>query len=95
MKEMAAKQSEYEAWNGAICFVMKEGKWKSEPNQPINLTVIEEGYDELVELFTKAMNGELAGRSPMCFVIDRDGHIVYFSEGYNIGVGDRMLEIVK
>lgn len=95
MKEMAAKQSEYEAWNGAICFVMKEGKWKSEPNQPINLTVIEEGYDELVELFTKAMNGELAGRSPMCFVIDRDGHIIYFSEGYNIGVGDRMLEIVK
>ena len=95
MKEMAAKQSEYEAWNGAICFVMKEGKWKSEPNQPKNLTVIEEGYDELVELFTKAMNGELAGRSPMCFVIDRDGHIVYFSEGYNIGVGDRMLEIVK
>ena len=95
MKEMAVKQSEYEAWNGAILFVKKEGKWKSEPKQPKNLTVIEEGYDELVEIFTKALNGELAGRNPMCFVIDRDGHIVYFSEGYNIGVGDRMLEIVK
>ena len=94
MKEIAAKQSEYEAWNGAIFFVMKEGKWKNEPKQPKNLTVIKEGYDELVEIFSKALNGELAGRSPMCFVIDRDGRIVYFSEGYNIGVGDRMLEIL-
>jgi hypothetical protein len=95
MKEIAAKQSEYEAWNGAICFVMKEGKWQREPKQPKNLTVMEEGYDELVEIFSKALNGKLAERSPMCFVIDRDGHIVYFSEGYNIGVGDRMLEIVR
>ena len=95
MKEIAAKKSEYEAWNGAIIFVMKEDKWKSEPNQPKNLMVAEGGYDELVDIFKKALDGELAGRNPMCFVIDRDGHIVYFSEGYNIGVGDRMLEIVK
>ena len=31
----------------------------------------------------------------MCFVVDKNGNILYFSEGYNIGVGDRMLEIVK
>jgi hypothetical protein len=95
MKEMAAKQEGYETWNGPMFFVKKEGQWKSEAKQPKNLNVVEEGYDELVAIFKKALNGELSEWSPMCFVIDRDGHIVYFSEGYNIGVGDRMLEIVK
>ena len=95
MKEIAAKQDGYETWNGPMFFVKKEGQWKSEPRQPKNLNVIEEGYAELVAIFKKTLNGELSEWSPMCFVIDRDGHIVYFSEGYNIGVGDRMLEIVK
>jgi hypothetical protein len=95
MKEMAAKQEGYETWNGPMFFVKKEGQWKSEAKQPKNLNVVEEGYDELVAIFKKALNGELSEWSPMCFVIDRDGHIVYFSEGYNIGVGDRMLEVIK
>ncbi len=94
MKEIAAKQSEYEAWNGPMFFVMKEGQWKSEPGEPKNLRVITEGYDELVEIFAKALDGELAGRSPMCFVIDKKGCITYFSEGYNIGVGGAMIEEV-
>ena len=95
MKEMAAKQEGYETWNGPMFFVKKEGQWKSEPKQPKNLNVVEEGYDELVAIFKKALNGELSEWSPMCFVIDRDGHIVYFSEGYNIGVGDLLLESVN
>lgn len=94
MKEIAAKQSEYEAWNGPMFFVMKEGQWKSEPGEPKNLRVITEGYDELVEIFAKALDGELAGRSPMCFVINKKGCITYFSEGYNIGVGGAMIEEV-
>jgi hypothetical protein len=95
MKEMAAKQEGYETWNGPMFFVKKEGIWKSEPDEPRNLRIITEGYEELVEIFTKALDGELAELNPMCFVIDREGHIVYFSEGYNIGVGDRMLEMVR
>ena len=95
MKEVAAKQEGYESWNGPMFFVKKEGTWKSETGQPKNLTVIEEGYAELVEIFSKALGRELGKRSPMCFVIDKKGNIIYFSEGYNIGVGDRMLEIVK
>ena len=95
MKEIAAKQEGYETWNGPMFFVMKEGIWKSEPGQPKNLRVIEENYTELVEIFSKALDKELGKRSPMCFVIDKKGQILYFSEGYNIGVGDRMLEVVK
>ena len=95
MKEIAAKQEGYETWNGQMFFVKKEGLWKSEPGQPKNLCVIEDNYSELVEIFSKALDKELGKRSPMCFVIDNKGNIIYFSEGYNIGVGDRMLEIVK
>ncbi|MBR0304753.1 MAG: transglutaminase domain-containing protein [Bacteroidales bacterium] len=95
MKEIAAKQSEYEAWNGPMFFVMKEGQWKSEPGKPKNLRVITEGYDELVEIFAKALDGELAGQSPMCFVINKKGDIIYVSEGYNIGVGSAMLEAIN
>ncbi|MBR4136018.1 MAG: transglutaminase domain-containing protein [Bacteroidales bacterium] len=94
MKEIAAKKDGYETWYGPMFFVMKEGQWKSEPGQPTNLRIITEGYDELVEIFTKALDGELAGRNPMCFVIDKKGDIIFVSEGYNIGVGDRMLKYV-
>ena len=95
MKEMAAKQYDYETWNGPMFFVKKEGQWKSEVGQPKNLSVIEEGYEKLVKIFSKAMDGELAELNPMCFVVDKKGNILYFSEGYNIGVGDRMLEVIK
>ncbi len=81
MKEVAAKQEGYESWNGPMFFVKKEGTWKSETGQPNNLTVIEEGYAELVEIFSKALGRELGKRSPMCFVIDKKGNIIYFSEG--------------
>lgn len=95
MKEIAAKQEDYETWNSPMFFVMKEGQWKSEPGEPRNLRIITEGYDELVEIFTKALDGELAGRNPMCFVIDKKGNIIYFSEGYNIGVGGAMIEAIN
>ena len=95
MKEIAAKQDGYETWYGPMFFVMKEGQWKREPREPRNLRIITEGYDELVKIFTKALDGNLAGLNPMCFVIDKKGQILYFSEGYNIGVGDRMLEVIK
>ena len=91
MKEIAAKKDGYETWYGPMFFVMKEGQWKSEPGEPRNLHVTSEGYNELVEIFTKALDGELAGRNPMCFVIDKGGNIIYFSEGYNIGVGSAMI----
>lgn len=95
MKEIAAKRDLYETWYGPMFFVMKEGQWKSEPGEPRNLRIITEGYDELVEIFTKALDGELAGRNPMCFVIDKKGNIIYFSEGYNIGVGGAMIEAMN
>ena len=95
MKEIAAKQEGYETWNGPMFFFKKEGIWKSEPGQPKNFSVMEENYTELIEIFSKALNKELGKRSPMCFVIDKKGQILYFSEGYNIGVGGRMLEVVK
>ena len=95
MKEIAAKQDGYETWYGPMYFVMKEGQWKREPQEPRNLRVITEGYDELVKIFSKALGGWMTGLNPMCFVIDNKGNIIYFSEGYNIGVGDRMLEVVK
>ncbi|MBO4489024.1 MAG: transglutaminase domain-containing protein [Bacteroidales bacterium] len=93
-KEIATKKDGYETWHGPMFFVMKEGQWKSEPGEPRNLRIITEGYDELVEIFSKALNGKLAGLNPMCFVIDQKGNIIFFSEGYDIGVGYLMLRYV-
>lgn len=95
MKEMAAKQQAFETWNGPLYFVVKEGIWKSEAGQPRNLKVITEGYDTLFLTFKKAMNQQMNGLNPLCFVIDKNGNILYYSEGYNIGTPEQMLKVIR
>ncbi|MBR6334129.1 MAG: transglutaminase domain-containing protein [Bacteroidales bacterium] len=95
MKEMAAKQQAFETWNGPLYFVVKEGIWKSETGQPRNLKVITEGFDTLFLTFKNGMNRQMNGLNPLCFVIDQNGNIIYYSEGYNIGTPEQMLKVIR
>ncbi|MCR4964772.1 MAG: transglutaminase domain-containing protein [Bacteroidales bacterium] len=95
MKEMAAQQSEFESWNGPIYFIVKEGIWKSEKGQPRNLHVLKDGYDSLSSQLKTTMDKEINGLNPMCYVIDKKGAIIFFSEGYNIGTPNMMLKLIK
>ena len=101
-KELAAKKADYEAWGGKMIFLANNANWKKEKNQPANVEVFSTKVDDVTEAVLSALkngvhDGSLAntsGERPVCLVIDKDGSILFVSEGYNIGVGDRMLEIL-
>ena len=101
-KELAVKKADYEAWGGKVLLVANNANWKAEKNQPANVEVVSENISGLTESVLVALknavhDGSLShttGERPVCMVVDKEGNILFVSEGYNIGVGDRMLEII-
>lgn len=102
-KEIAAKKADYEAWGGKMIFLANNANWKKEKNQPANLEVYSGKVNDLSESVLAALrnavhDGSLphtTGERPVCLVLDKDGNILFVSEGYHIGLGDLMLEAVK
>ena len=102
-KEMAAKKADYENWGGKVIFLANNTNWKKEKNQPANVEVVSKKVNELSESVLAALknavhDGSLphtTGERPVCLVLDKNGNILFVSEGYHIGLGDLMLETVK
>jgi len=101
-KELAAKKADYESWGGKVVLIANNANWKKEKNQPANVEVFSTKVDDLTESVLSALknavhDGSLAsttGERPVCLVIDKDGNILFVSEGYHIGLGELMLEII-
>ncbi len=93
MKEMAAKQKEYEQWNGPVLLVTDRATWKAEPQQPKNCTVTTDNYEKLRTIILNGLMERRQGENPVCIVVDRNGTILLFSEGYHIGLGEMLLDI--
>ncbi|MBP5496767.1 MAG: transglutaminase domain-containing protein [Bacteroidales bacterium] len=102
-KELAAKKADYEAWGGKVLLVANNTNWKKEKNQPANVEVFSAKVNDLTESVLAALknavhDGSLphtTGERPVCLILDKDGNILFVSEGYHIGLGDLLLEGVK
>ena len=102
-KEIAAKKADYEAWGGKVLLVANNGNWKKEKNQPANVEVVSAKVGDLTESVLAALknavhDGSLphtTGERPVCLVLDKNGNILFVSEGYHIGLGELMLEEVR
>jgi len=102
-KEIAAKKADYEAWGGKVLLVANNGNWKKEKNQPANVEVVSAKVGDLTEAVMAALKNAVhdgtlphtTGERPVCLVLDKDGNILFVSEGYHIGLGDLLLEGVK
>ena len=102
-KELAAKKADYEAWGGKVLLVANNKGWKPEKNQPANVEVFSGKVDDLTGSVSSALknavhDGSLphtTGERPVCLVLDKEGNILFVSEGYHIGLGDLLLESVN
>lgn len=102
-KEIAAKKADYEAWGGKVLLVANNGNWKKEKNQPANVEVVSAKVGDLTEAVMAALKNAVhdgtlphtTGERPVCLILDKDGNILFVSEGYHIGLGDLLLEGVK
>ena len=102
-KELAAKKADYEAWGGKVLLVANNKGWKAEKNQPANVEVVAAKVGEVSDAVSAALknavhDGSLphtTGERPVCLILDKDGNILFVSEGYHIGLGDLLLDGVK
>ncbi len=102
-KEIAAKKAGYEAWGGRMMFLANNANWKKEKNQPANLEVYSKSVNDLGEIVLAALRNAVhdgtlphtTGERPVCLVIDKEGNILFVSEGYHIGLGDLLLDAVN
>lgn len=95
MKEMSALQKAYEQWNGPVVLVNNGDNWKSEKHQPKNVTVVKGNYNKLKKAILNGLNDKHQGENPICIVVDKNGTILFYSEGYHIGLGELLLETAK
>ena len=75
-----------------MLFVAENNQWKPEAKQPKNLAIFTDGYAKLRDTILKGLTNEHQGANPVCVVIDQNGTITLFSEGYRIGLGDLLLK---
>jgi hypothetical protein len=102
-KELAAKKADYETWGGKVLLVANNKGWKAEKNQPANVEVVSAKVNDLTDAVQSALknavhDGSLphtTGERPVCLILDKEGNILFVSEGYHIGLGDLLLDGVR
>lgn len=95
MKEMGARHKDYEQWGGTVLFVNSADKWKNEKHQPKNVTVVKDNYNKIKKAILNGLVEKQQGENPICIVVDKNGTILFYSEGYHIGLGDLLIEAVS
>lgn len=92
-KDIASFKSQFESWKGNILFVIPSDK-RSADFAPANWKLPEQSqfiYDdnnEWMNAILKESNQEFNGNYPLVFIVNRQGDIVFKSEGYRIGTGE-------
>lgn len=94
-KEIEALKKEYEEWNGPVLFVASNANWKSSKKLPKNLVVTQNGYQKTMDIILHGLTEKHDGLNPVCIVVDKNGTIRFFSEGYHIGLGELLMEAVE
>jgi hypothetical protein len=90
-----------EKWGGGVVFILpadeKEasfhpGNFKGLPSQSI-FTIDNDG--KLLSRIEKLAGHELKTNFPLVVIIDKQGNIVFFSEGYKIGIGEQLAKEIN
>lgn len=97
MVEMSRRKHDYEAWGGKILFVLAADKWECKYDLPENLMIVQGKYESLYKAVVDGLRNkpDAPNQIPLCTVINLDGVITFFSEGYHVGLGDLLIDEVK
>jgi hypothetical protein len=101
MADIPAVSSVIEKWNGSLVFLLSEGK-VTQAFKPASFKNLPAGsrfaYDDkgkILETIGKIKGRDLNSNLPVIIICDSKGNLLYFSEGYKIGVGEQLAKEIN
>lgn len=100
MRDISAAASELEAWGRPVLVVFaSESDWERfDPEKYALPLTVSYGIDadgSMRQMMMEGMDLEGEGRLPLVVVADTFNRVVFFSQGYSIGLGDRLVKVSK
>ncbi|HEX7410745.1 MAG TPA: transglutaminase domain-containing protein, partial [Bacteroidales bacterium] len=96
MIDIPAVRGVFEHWGGSVIFLLDKNKvgrsFRPEnfPGLPAQAIYVYDNNNMLLDRIEKLKGHKLTGNLPVIVVSDVLGNLVYFSEGYKIGVGEQL-----
>lgn len=98
--EFKLKSGDFSRWQGNTLFLFNSDKDQSgflSANQrelPKEIRYSSDG-GSIITLISNSLDRSLGTRLPMIVYINPKGDVLYLSEGYRIGIGDDLLQVIK
>ena len=101
INDMAAVKQNFEQWGGNVIFIIAKDKlphvFKPENYKQLPEQIIF-GYDNrqiVNQAIANACSKSISANYPVVTVIKSKGEVVFYSEGYSIGLGEQILKALK
>ncbi len=100
MQELPGFKDQFDRWGGRFMFVIPDGKLTGSFNAsayhglPVKSTFITSEGEKLLDQITRSVRSRFTGSYPLVVVINGSNEIIYFSEGYRIGLGESIVHVI-
>jgi len=101
MNDIKLLRDNFEKWDGGMAFILNDKKntpasVKAEyKNMPAQSSYFPDKNNALIDKIGKALGKRGFGNLPVILLLDTEGNIYYFSEGYSIGTGEQLYKNTK
>ena len=96
MADIPSVRGVFESWGGSVIFLLDKNKigpsFRTDnfPGLPAQTMFVYDNNNILFDRIERLKGQKLTGNLPVIVVSDALGNLVYFSEGYKIGVGEQL-----
>lgn len=101
VRDLARLKDEFQGWNRQLILLFKDQSQLERfnvsdfPALPSNITFGVDGNGQIADALVKELNLSSSNNLPIVVIADTFGRVVYVSQGYKIGIGDELIQILK
>ncbi len=99
MADIPAVRSNLEKWGGRLVFIVPENNYAFKPDNykglPAQSVFVNDAGKNGFMMLQNVMDRKLGNNYPYIVLIDKKNQVVFFSEGYKIGIGEQMSKTIR
>jgi hypothetical protein len=101
MNDIPIFRNKFNEWGGKFVFVVPESNLTNNfsasqfNNLPGKSVFVTKNGNQIMNTFLKSANQAFRGNYPLLYLVNKNGEIIFYSEGYRIGMGDVLWKAMK